>query len=255
MKIGVFDSGVGGFSVLKSLLKAQLFDEIIYYGDSARVPYGTKDPTTIKQFGLEALDFFKPHKIELLIVACNTASALALEEMQKYSKIPIVGVIEPSILAIKQQIKDKNAPILVLGTKATIRSNAYDNALKQQGYLNVSHLATSLFVPLIEENILEGELLETCMRYYFTPLEILPEVVILGCTHFPLIARQIEGYFMEHFALSTPPLLIHSGDAIVEYLQQKYALKKNACTFPRVEFHASGDVIWLEKQAKEWLKL
>ncbi|MCY0726102.1 hypothetical protein OVW19_30635, partial [Klebsiella pneumoniae] len=81
----------------------------------------------------------------------------------------IVGVIEPSILAIKQQVKDKNAPILVLGTKATIRSNAYDNALKQQGYLNVSHLATSLFVPLIEENILEGELLETCMRYYFTP--------------------------------------------------------------------------------------
>ncbi|MGN8530401.1 glutamate racemase, partial [Helicobacter pylori] len=85
MKIGVFDSGVGGFSVLKSLLKARLFDEIIYYGDSARVPYGTKDPTTIKQFGLEALDFFKPHQIELLIVACNTASALALEEMQKHS--------------------------------------------------------------------------------------------------------------------------------------------------------------------------
>ncbi|GAA7756733.1 glutamate racemase [Helicobacter pylori] len=255
MKIGVFDSGVGGFSVLKSLLKAQLFDEIIYYGDSARVPYGTKDPTTIKQFGLEALDFFKPHQIKLLIVACNTASALALEEMQKHSKIPIVGVIEPSILAIKQQVKDKNAPILVLGTKATIQSNAYDNALKQQGYLNVSHLATSLFVPLIEESILEGELLETCMRYYFAPLEILPEVVILGCTHFPLIAQKIEGYFMEHFALPTPPLLIHSGDAIVEYLQQKYALKKNACAFPKVEFHASGDVVWLEKQAKEWLKL
>ncbi|WQV62128.1 glutamate racemase [Helicobacter pylori] len=255
MKIGVFDSGVGGFSVLKSLLKARLFDEIIYYGDSARVPYGTKDPTTIKQFGLEALDFFKPHQIELLIVACNTASALALEEMQKHSKIPIVGVIEPSILAIKQQVEDKNAPILVLGTKATIQSNAYDNALKQQGYLNISHLATSLFVPLIEESILEGELLETCMHYYFTPLEILPEVIILGCTHFPLIAQKIEGYFMGHFALPTPPLLIHSGDAIVEYLQQKYALKNNAHAFPKVEFHASGDVIWLEKQAKEWLKL
>ncbi len=255
MKIGVFDSGVGGFSVLKSLLKAQLFDEIIYYGDSARVPYGTKDPTTIKQFGLEALDFFKPHEIELLIVACNTASALALEEMQKHSKIPIVGVIEPSILAIKQHVKDKNTPILVLGTKATIQSSAYDNALKQQGYLNVSHLATSLFVPLIEENILEGELLETCMRYYFAPLKILPEVIILGCTHFPLIAQKIENYFMEHFILSTPLLLIHSGDAIVEYLQQKYALKKNAYAFPKVEFHASGDVIWLEKQAKEWLKL
>lgn len=215
MKIGVFDSGVGGFSVLKSLLKARLFDEIIYYGDSARVPYGTKDPTTIKQFGLEALDFFKPHEIELLIVACNTASALALEEMQKYSKIPIVGVIEPSILAIKRQVEDKNAPILVLGTKATIQSNAYDNALKQQGYLNISHLATSLFVPLIEESILEGELLETCMHYYFTPLEILPEVIILGCTHFPLIAQKIEGYFMGHFALPTPPLLIQIGRAHV----------------------------------------
>ncbi|WP_104687524.1 glutamate racemase [Helicobacter acinonychis] len=255
MKIGVFDSGVGGFSVLKSLLKAQLFDEIIYYGDSARVPYGTKDSATIKQFSLEALDFFKPHEIELLIVACNTASALALETMQKHSKIPIVGVIEPSILAIKQHVKDKNTPILVLGTKATIRSSTYDNALKQQGYLNVSHLATSLFVPLIEENVLEGELLETCMRYYFAPLKIFPEVIILGCTHFPLIAQKIESYFVEHFALSTPPLLIHSGDAIVEYLQQKYALKKNVYAFPKIEFHASGDVIWLEQQAKEWLKL
>ncbi|AFI06090.1 glutamate racemase [Helicobacter cetorum] len=255
MKIGVFDSGVGGFSVLKSLLKAQLFDEIIYYGDTARVPYGTKDPITIKQFGLEALDFFKPHKIELLIVACNTASALALKEMQAHSKISIVGVIEPSILAIKQQIKDKDAPILVLGTKATIQSNAYDYALKQQGYSNLSHLAASLFVPLIEEGILEGELLETCMHYYFAPLSVLPRAIILGCTHFPLIAKKIESYFMKHFALSPPPLLIHSGDAIVEYLQQQYALKKNLYEFPKVEFFASGDVAWLEKQARKWLKL
>ncbi|WP_104747553.1 glutamate racemase [Helicobacter cetorum] len=254
MKIGVFDSGVGGFSVLKSLLKAQLFNEIIYYGDTARVPYGTKDPTTIKQFGLEALDFFKPHKIELLIVACNTASALALKKMQEHSKIPIIGVIEPSILAIKQQVKDKNAPILVLGTKATIQSNAYDYALKQQGYSNVSHLATSLFVPLIEENILEGELLETCMHYYFAPLSVLPRAIILGCTHFPLIAKKIESYFMEHFTLSHPPLLIHSGDAIVQYLEHQHDLKKNLYEFPKIEFFASGDVKWLEKQAKIWLK-
>ncbi|WP_104761046.1 glutamate racemase [Helicobacter cetorum] len=252
MKIGIFDSGMGGLSVLKSLLNANMFAEIIYYGDTARVPYGTKDPKTIKQFGLEALEFFKPHKIELLIVACNTASALALKDMQEHSKIPIVGVIEPSILAIKQQIKDKNAPILVLGTKATIQSNAYANALNLQGYSNISNLATSLFVPLIEEGILEGELLRNCMKYYFHTLTTAPQAIILGCTHFPLIANEIACYFTERF---NPPLLIHSGDAIVEYLQQQYALKECLYNPPKIEFFASGDVAWLEKQAKDWLKL
>ena len=103
MRAGVFDSGVGGLSVLKSLINAKLFDEIIYYGDTARVPYGVKDKQTIIRFSLEALDFFKPHNIDILIVACNTVSAYALQEMQKHSKIPIVGVIEPGVLSRAKQ--------------------------------------------------------------------------------------------------------------------------------------------------------
>ncbi|WP_414735843.1 aspartate/glutamate racemase family protein, partial [Helicobacter heilmannii] len=94
MKIGVFDSGVGGLSVLESLLKARLFEHIIYYGDTARVPYGPKDPATIAKFSLEALDFFLPFNIDMLVVACNTVSAWALPAMRTHTKIPIVGVIE-----------------------------------------------------------------------------------------------------------------------------------------------------------------
>ena len=111
MKAGIFDSGIGGLSVLKSIVDARLFDEIIYYGDTARVPYGTKDKDTIVRFSLEALDFFDKHNIDILIVACNTASAYALKSMQKVSRIPVVGVVAPGILALSNKMQDKNKNI------------------------------------------------------------------------------------------------------------------------------------------------
>ena len=123
MKAGIFDSGIGGLSVLKSIVDARLFDEIIYYGDTARVPYGTKDKDTIVRFSLEALDFFDKHNIDILIVACNTASAYALKSMQKVSRIPVVGVVTPGILALSNKMQDKNKNILIIATKATKSSN------------------------------------------------------------------------------------------------------------------------------------
>ena len=122
MKIGVFDSGIGGLSVLKSIVEARLFNEIIYYGDTARVPYGTKDKDTIIRFSLEALDFFNQHNIDILIVACNTASAYALTNMQKNATYPIIGVIEPGVLALSNKIQDKSKNILIIATKATTTS-------------------------------------------------------------------------------------------------------------------------------------
>ena len=122
MKIGVFDSGVGGLSVLKSLLDSKLFSEIIYYGDTARVPYGNKDKATIIRFSLECVEFFIPHKIDLLIVACNTVSAYALESMQKIAPFPIIGVVESGVLSVSNKIYNKNAKILIIATKATIES-------------------------------------------------------------------------------------------------------------------------------------
>ncbi len=316
MKIGVFDSGVGGLSVLKSLLDSGLFSEIIYYGDTARVPYGNKDKGTIVRFSLEAVEFFAPHKIDMLIVACNTVSAHALDKMQEIAPFPIIGVVESGVLSLSNKIKNKQSRILIIATKATIESGIYEKNLRALGYENLISLQTGLFVPLVEEGILEGEILEATMRYYFegnSPLELhsadsanfecsqtpslvshskfaenyesqtenpsvvdslhesknkkdlslrdeptarrgnpqikkfIPDAIILGCTHFPLIANPIRAFF------DNKPILIHSGEAIVEFLKQKYALSAKAQT-PKVHFYASGDKATLESTAKLWLQ-
>lgn len=246
MRAGVFDSGVGGLSVLKSLINAKLFEEIIYYGDTARVPYGVKDRQTIVRFSLEALAFFAPHNIDILIVACNTVSAYALKEMQKKSKIPIIGVIEPGVLAVQNKLANTDSQILVLATRATINSGEYEARLRERGFWNLKSLATGLFVPLVEDDILGGKVLESVFEYYFSAIQTPPNAIILGCTHFPLIAKPLSAYFQNQ------SILIHSGDAIVEYLEShlqltsRYGLKS-------LQFYASDNTSTLTKIAQKWL--
>jgi glutamate racemase len=170
MKIGVFDSGVGGLSVLKALLDARLFDEIIYYGDTARVPYGVKDRDTIVRFSLEALGFFAPFGIDMLIIACNTASAYALRALRASANFPVLGVIDAGVLAVQRALSDSNAQILVIGTKATIKSQQYQKRLFRAGFKRVQALATGLFVPMVEEGIFEGALVQAAFEHYFKPL-------------------------------------------------------------------------------------
>ena len=245
MKAGIFDSGIGGLSVLKSIVDARLFNEIIYYGDTARVPYGTKDKDTIIKFSLEALDFFNKHNIDILIVACNTASAYALKDMQKKSRIPVIGVVEPGILALSNNVQDKNKNILIIATKATIKSKVYEINLLKLGYKNIKSLQTGLFVSIIEEGITNGEVLDSALRFYFKNQE-LPDAIILGCTHFPLIADKIKEYF------DNKPILIHSGDAIVQYLIKKYNIKAES-KIPKVKYFASSNKKFIENAAKKWL--
>ncbi|EFP3695483.1 glutamate racemase, partial [Campylobacter jejuni] len=214
MKIGVFDSGVGGLSVLKSLYEARLFDEIIYYGDTARVPYGVKDKDTIIKFCLEALDFFEQFQIDMLIIACNTASAYALDALRAKAHFPVYGVIDAGVEATIKALHDKNKEILVIATKATIKSEEYQKRLLSQGYTNINALATGLFVPMVEEGIFEGDFLQSAMEYYFKNITT-PDALILACTHFPLLGRSLSKYFGDKTKL------IHSGDAIVEFLKER----------------------------------
>jgi len=247
MKVGVFDSGIGGLTVVKSLLEHHLFEEIIYFGDTARVPYGVKDKNTIIRYSLEALEFFKNFDIDLLITACNTVSAYALDEMQGHAPFDIVGVVEPGILAAENALHNKDANILVLGTKATVASKAYDLLLSRYGYRNVTTKATGLFVPIVEEGLFEGEVLASTIRYYFQGLQS-PDAIILGCTHFPLIANAISQYFNHQSQL------IHSGEAIVEYLNQHYDFSKR---FEKTELKlfASENPDALKAVAHKWLNL
>ena len=244
MKAGVFDSGVGGLTVVKSLLENQTFEEIIHYGDTARVPYGTKDKNTIIRYSLEALEYFQNQNIDILIVACNSASAYALEELKKVATIPVVGVIDSGILAVNSTIKNKDSNILVIGTTATINSNLYEIGLKNDGFKNITSKATPLFVPLVEEGILEGDILDSTLEYYFKGLNDI-DTVILGCTHFPLLEKQISKYLNN-------ATTIHSGDAIVEFLKNEYDCV-NKYEKTKISFFASANPDGLKEVAGKWL--
>lgn len=245
MKAAVFDSGVGGLTVVKSLLENKLFEEIIYYGDTARVPYGVKDKNTIVRYSLEALEFFKNFDVDILIVACNSVSAHALDELRASSSIPVVGVIQSGVQALEDKVKDKDSNILVIGTQATIKSQRYHNALKELEYKNVISLATGLFVSIVEEGLYNSKILDATMEHYFKDISNI-DAVILGCTHFPLIENEISNYF-------NGALTIHSGDAIVEFLKKEYECNK---CFEKtdIKFFASQSPDELKEVAKRWLK-
>ena len=245
MKAAVFDSGVGGLTVVKSLLENKLFEEIIYFGDTARVPYGVKDKNTIVRYSLEALEFFKNFDIDILIVACNSVSAYALDELRANTDIPVVGVIESGVQALTNKQLKLNSNILVIGTKATINSKKYEISLQNNSFNNIKSISTGLFVPIVEEGIFHGEILNSTMEHYFKNINDV-DAVILGCTHFPLIEREISKYLND-------AITIHSGDAIVDFLKLNYN-----CNFKfketKIKFFASENPDGLKNTAKQWLK-
>mgnify|MGYP000341271832 CR=1 FL=1 len=245
MRAGVFDSGIGGLTVVKSLLENNVFEEIIYFGDTARVPYGAKDKNTIIRYSLEALEFFKNFDIDILIIACNSVSAYALNEMRANTTIPVVGVIESGVKALENKITDKNSNILVIGTKATINSKKYESALTKLNYNNVNSIPTGLFVSIVEEDIFEGNILDSTINHYFQDLTNI-DAVILGCTHFPLIEDKISTYLDN-------ALTIHSGDAIVEFLKMEYDCSRRF-NETKIKFFASENPNGLKDVAKKWLK-
>lgn len=245
MKVGVFDSGIGGLTVVKSLLEHQLFEEIIYFGDTARVPYGIKDKNTIIRYAIEAVEFFKNFELDMIIVACNTVSAYALDEMRESSSCPVIGVVEAGVLATSNALDNKDSNILILGTKATVNSKAYERGLNSLGFHDLQAKATGLFVPLVEEEIYSGEILEATFKHYFSNIKH-PNAVILGCTHFPLISNALTNHFGDD------TLLIHSGDAIVEYLENVFTFTHKYDS-PELKFFASENPEALRYIAKKWL--
>jgi len=242
-RAGIFDSGVGGLTVAKSIYQAKLFDEIIYFGDTARVPYGSKSESTIIRYSLEALEFLKNFEINFLITACNSVSSCAILELQKESSFPVVGVIEAGIKAVEKYAK-KEDNILVIGTKATINSKLYEIGLKDKGYKNITSIATPLFVSIVEEEAYKTSLINEIFELYFKDLDRDKiDIVVLGCTHFPLLSKYLQNYFKN-------AKLIHSGEAIVELLKEKYNLKEKQNT--KIHFLASENPNHLKEVAKKW---
>ena len=247
MKVGVFDSGIGGLTVVKSLLEHRFFEEIIYFGDTARVPYGIKDKNTIIRYAIEAVEFFKNFELDLIIVACNTVSAHALEEMRENATCPVVGVVEAGALAASNALTCKESNILIIGTKATVNSKAYEKELSNLGYKNLDAKATGLFVPLVEEEVYSGEMIDAAFRHYFKDVQT-PDALVLGCTHFPLISDALQKYFGQNTKL------IHSGDAIAQQLEKEFSFTKRFDN-PEMKFFASENPEALRNIAKKWLNL
>ena len=189
--IGVFDSGIGGLSVVKEIRKRLPEENIVYFGDSARVPYGTKSKDTILRFAKEDIEFLQDFDVKVIVSACFSVSSNALEELKKEFSTPIIGMIEPGIQAIKDCGFGK---VGVIGTYATIESGAFEYKLKEKFKdIKIYPAACPLFVPLAEEGLTEGEIPELVARRYLSPLIAKNiDALIFGCTHYPLLHNVIK---------------------------------------------------------------
>jgi len=190
--IGVFDSGVGGLTVVKELIRQLPAEDIVYFGDTARVPYGIKSKETVIRFSIENILFLLKHKVKFICVACNTVSSFALPEIKNNFRVPIVGVITPG--AREAVYATRNKRVGVIGTKGTIKSRAYEDEIKQfDPKVKVTAVACPLFVPFVEEGWLSGEVVTTVVRQYLKPLKAAGvDTLILGCTHYPLLKGVIS---------------------------------------------------------------
>lgn len=193
--IGIFDSGVGGLTVFKEIRKLLPNENLIYFGDTARVPYGNKSTQVVQKYSLEIANFLEMQNVKMIIIACNTASALALSTLRNEVKIPVIGVIEPGVRAAIKAAK--NNIIAVIGTKATISSGAYQNRIKRlRNSINVIAIPCPLFVPIVEENLINSKIAEDAMEMYLSDLKRTDvKSVILACTHYPLLKQNIKSYF------------------------------------------------------------
>ncbi len=211
MKIGIFDSGIGGLTVLRAIRERYDKVDIVYLGDTARVPYGTKSAETVIRYSIECSNFLIDKGIDLLVVACNTASSYALNTLKNDLSIPVVGVIEPGV---KKAVRlSKGDKIGVIGTTATIKSGAYQKLLDLYGKKSISK-ACPLFVPLAEEGITEGEIAYKIVAYYLEDIKREGvDALILGCTHYPLLKNTIS-----KFMGSVP--IIDSADAVADEIEE-----------------------------------
>jgi glutamate racemase len=192
LSLGMFDSGIGGLTVLKEVRRLLPCENIIYLGDTARVPYGNRSPETVVRYSLENALFLLEKGIKMLIVACNTSSAVALAVLKKRVSIPVVGVIEPPAKeAVKRTQKKK---IGVIGTRTTIASRAYEKAIRKlDPSVEVISKACPLFVPVVEEGLEEDEVARLLVEKYLGEMKgAAIDVLVMGCTHYPILAPRIR---------------------------------------------------------------
>jgi glutamate racemase len=200
--IGVFDSGFGGLTVLKALLEFIPDADYAYFGDTARLPYGSKSVETVARYAVEAAHYLEGHGAELLVIACNTATALALDRITEAARVPVLGVVDPGAEAAASV--SSNRKVVVIGTEATVRSHAYRKALERRG-LEAREKACPLLVPLVEEGWVDHPVTEEVARIYlgeaFADGFRDADTLVLGCTHYPLLKPLLHRVAPTHVSI------------------------------------------------------
>ena len=202
--IGVFDSGFGGLTVVREIMRQIPNEKIVYFGDTARVPYGSKSKETVTRFSRQITHFLQTQNVKTIVVACNTASAYALDELEKEIDIPMIGVVKPGAKVAADVTQ--NGKVGVIATSATIGSEIYTTYIKKlKPEVSVTGKACPLFVPLVEEGFLEDPVTdEIASRYLLELIDIDIDTLILGCTHYPLIRNTIQRVVGEKVTLVNP---------------------------------------------------
>lgn len=248
--IAILDSGVGGLTVVKEVMRQLPLEKVIYFGDTLRAPYGPRPANEVRSFTYQIVDYLQQYHPKMIVIACNTATAVALEDIRRATDIPVVGVIQPGArAAIKRSQK---GAVGVIGTEGTILSGAYEQALKRIApQLTVYSKACPQFVPLVEQGLYHSDVCGAVVEdalHEFHELDI--DCMILGCTHYPFIADVISDYLgpsvelissAEETAREISTLLYHKGQLA------------STSEMPVHQFFCSGDPVLFQRIAREWL--
>jgi len=254
--IGVFDSGFGGLTVLKALLELIPNADYLYFGDTARLPYGSKSVETVARYAVEAAHYLESHGAELLVIACNTATALALDRITAAAHVPVVGVVEPGAAAAASA--SKNRKVVVIGTEATVTSHAYRKALEARG-LHAQEKACPLLVPLVEEGWVEHPVTEEVAQIYlreaFADGFHDADVLLLGCTHYPLLKPLLHRVAPAHVTIvdsaeSTAGAVSHKLEALLPLPANPQEERRS---LPRLKFFATDSVEKFHRMGQRFL--
>lgn len=233
--IGVFDSGIGGLTVVRQLIRILPNENIVYFGDTARVPYGNKSAEVVREYAIQDARFLLSRSVKMIVIACNTASAVALDVVRTNSSVPAIGVIEPTAREAARLSMTKK--IGVIGTLSTINSCAYTSALKNEdARAEIMTRACPMFVPLAEEGLFDHRATDILAGEYLSQFVGKVDVMILGCTHYPLLRGAISR------ALGSDVKLVDAGEATAAAVRDLLAEKKSMNTQkskPRYEFYVS----------------
>ena len=237
MILGIFDSGLGGLTVLKEILKNNSYSRIVYFGDTARVPYGDKNKETLRKYAIEDIAFLKDKGVDEIVVACGTISSTVLNEIKDDYDFKIEGIIDAAVKGALDVTK--NEKIGVIATSATINTHVFKNKIE-----NIYEVACPKFVPLIEKDMINSMQMDEALDEYLSGLKSAGiDTLILGCTHYPLLKDKIDAYF------DGKVNLINSGTVLSKELFNGEKIE------PVVEFYVSGDIDSFKKQASRFLDI